>query len=248
MKKLLATILLIALCACAAPAAEHPHWGYEGDGGPEHWGMLSEDYATCEAGTEQSPIDLSNAASQDLANIEFSYAPSSINILNNGHTVQVNYDEGSYIQVDGVRYDLLQFHFHVPSEHTLEGQSFPAELHLVHRDADGNLAVVGLLLAEGSESAALAPVWPHLPAQESEVHTADGTVNAADLLPAEQATYRYPGSLTTPPCNEGVSWFVMMEPVELSTEQLQQLTAIIHGSNRPVQDIGERELVGDTTP
>jgi carbonic anhydrase len=242
------TLLLILLTACAAPAAEHPHWSYEGEGGPEHWGELEPEYELCGIGGEQSPIDLSGEAEQDLANIQFSYQPSAINILNNGHTVQVNYDEGSYIEVNETRYDLLQFHFHVPSEHTEDGQSFPAELHLVHSDADGNLAVVGILLEVGDESAALAPVWAHLPAEESEVETVEGSVDAADFLPAEQVTYRYPGSLTTPPCSEGVSWFVMMEPVQISADQEAQLSAIIDGSNRPVQELGERDLVGDSSP
>lgn len=248
MKRLLFAALVLSLAACGSATAEHPHWGYVGEGGPEHWGTLSSEYAACDSGTQQSPIDLGNPSSQDLTNIEFSYQPSAINILNNGHTVQVNYDEGSYIQVDEARYDLLQFHFHAPSEHTEAGQSFPAEVHLVHKDAEGRLAVVGVLLVEGAESAALAPVWAYLPAGESEAHTAEGSVNAAEFLPVEQATYRYAGSLTTPPCSEGVSWFVMMEPVELSAEQLDQLRAIIDGSNRPVQDLGEREVIGDSTP
>lgn len=249
MKNLTFVMLMLSIAACAAPTAEEPlHWGYEGEAGPEHWGTLSDEYAVCDSGSEQSPIDLASANSADLANIEFNYQRSAINILNNGHTVQVNYDEGSYMQVEGVRYDLLQFHFHVPSEHTEAGQSFPAEVHLVHRNADGNLAVVGILLDEGDESVALASVWEHLPAEESDVHTADGSVNGQDLLPDERATYRYPGSLTTPPCSEGVSWFVMMEPMELSSQQLAALATIIDGSNRPVQELGERELVGDSTP
>jgi carbonic anhydrase len=248
MKRILFALVVLILAACATTEAEHPHWGYEGEGGPEHWGELSEEYELCETGVEQSPIDLSGETEQDLANIQFSYEPSAINILNNGHTIQVNYDEGSSIEVNGTRYQLLQFHFHAPSEHTEDGESFPAELHLVHADADGNLAVVGILLEEGQESAALAPVWLHLPAQEGEVETVEGSVDAAGFLPEEQATYRYSGSLTTPPCSEGVSWFVMMEPVEISAEQLQQLAVIIEGSNRPIQELGERDLLGDTTP
>jgi carbonic anhydrase len=245
-------ILVILLLTACAPAAEnheaHPHWGYEGDGGPEHWAELDEAYEVCATGLEQSPIDLANAVEQDVANITFRYQPSQINILNNGHTIQVNYDEGSSIEVNGETYDLLQFHFHMPSEHTLTGQEFPGELHLVHQSAAGNLAVVGIFLDEGSENSALLPVWADLPASESEVETTGKMVDASQFLPDDQKTFRYPGSLTTPPCTEGVSWFVMVEPVEISTNQVEQFKAIISVSNRPVQPLGERELTQDSTP
>lgn len=228
--------------------AEAPHWGYEGEGAPEHWGHLSSEWAVCSEGTKQSPINLDSATENDLTNIEFSYQPSAVNILNNGHTIQVNYDEGSYIIADGTRYDLLQFHVHAPSEHSVGGELFPAELHLVHRSAEGNLAVVGIMLAEGAENAAYAPVWNNLPAEESPVVTLDVTVDAATLLPDGTLTYRYSGSLTTPPCTEGVSWFVMTTPVEISTEQMTAFLNIYEGNNRPVQPLNERELILDTTP
>jgi carbonic anhydrase len=184
-------VLLLTACAPAAEShVEHPHWGYEGDGGPEQWAELDEAYEACATGSEQSPVDLANAVQQDVANITFRYQPSQINIFNNGHTIQVNYDEGSSIEVNGETYDLLQFHFHMPSEHTLTSQ----------------------------------------------------------FLPDDQKTFRYPGSLTTPPCTEGVSWFVMVEPIEISTDQVDQFKAIISVSNRPVQPLGERELTQDSTP
>jgi carbonic anhydrase len=240
------------LAACGAPqaetAAEHPHWGYEGEGGPEHWGELDEAYEACAIGQEQSPIDLASAAEQDIANITFSYQPSHVNILNNGHTIQVNYDEGSSIEVNGETYSLLQFHFHMPSEHTLTGQEFPGELHLVHQNAAGNLAVVGIFLEEGSENEALQPVWADLPASESDVETTGEMVDASQFLPEEQKTFRYPGSLTTPPCTEGVSWFVMVEPIEISADQIDLFKAIVSVSNRPVQPLGDRELIEDSTP
>jgi carbonic anhydrase len=250
MKKVIVIVIIcLALAACAPVAeAEHPHWAYEGEGGPAHWGELDEAYEACAVGLEQSPIDLNGADLEDLSNITFHYQPSQVNILNNGHTIQVNYDEGSYIEVNGERYDLLQFHFHMPSEHTVAGLSYAGELHLVHQNAAGALAVVGIFLDSGAENLALAPVWAHLPAEESEAHASGDTVDAASFLPANQQTFRYPGSLTTPPCSEGVSWFVMAEPIQLAPSQLDQFTAIISSNNRPVQALGERELTEDSTP
>jgi carbonic anhydrase len=238
-----------AMAEHASATADHgdaPHWSYEGETGPEHWGELDAASAACAAGQTQSPIDLNAATSQDLANIAFNYQPSNLNILNNGHTIQVDYDSGSYIELDGVRYDLIQFHFHAPSEHTIQGQAMPLELHLVHRSADEHLAVVGVMLAEGAENPAFQPVWSHLPAQAAPVQTvADLQLQAAEFLPADQTTYRYSGSLTTPPCSEGVNWLVMTTPVELSAEQVAAFTAIYAHNSRPVQPLNERALLLD---
>lgn len=251
-------LLMIAsliLGACGAQVEElHPvaapaHWTYEGEEGPENWGEIDPAYATCGTGTSQSPIDISAPSEQDLSNISFHYQPSEVNILNNGHTAQVNYDAGSYIELDGVRYDVAQFHYHAPSEHALDGQLFAAELHIVHKNADGKLAVVGLLLQEGAENAAFDPFLNNLPAEQSDVKDAGVKINAADLLPAVQTTFRYSGSLTTPPCTEGVSWLVMTTPVELSAAQLTALEELFgHPNNRPVQELNDRPLAEDSTP
>ncbi len=224
------------------------HWTYEGEEGPEHWGELSADYAACADGKAQSPIDIAQPGPEDLANIVFNYEPSKVNILNNGHTIQVNYDPGSFVEIDGMRYDLAQFHFHAPSEHSIGGQLAQAELHLVHKSAAGDLAVVGVLIEEGAENPAFATIWANLPAEPAEVKSVDAEVDAAELLPAEQATYRYDGSLTTPPCSEGVKWNVMTTPIQMSAAQLAAFTAIVDGNNRPVQALGERKLVEDTSP
>jgi len=250
---LIALILLLNACAPAAqPTMEHaahpPHWTYEGEEGPAHWGELDASYATCGTGQEQSPIDIAAPQTQDLTNISFHYQPSKLNILNNGHTAQVNYDAGSYIELDGVRYDVLQFHYHSPSEHTVNGEAFPAEVHIVHKNADGNLAVVGILLREGAENSAYGPFIDNLPASESEAKDAGVTVDAAGLLPTEQTTYRYDGSLTTPPCSEGVKWLLMTTPVELSSEQLDKLDAMFEANNRPVQPLEGRTPIEDGTP
>jgi carbonic anhydrase len=244
-------MMLLLTTACTAKPGETapPHWTYEGEEGPSHWGELDTSYAACGTGQSQSPIDVANPSEQDLTNISFHYQPSAVNILNNGHTVQVNYDPGSYIELDGTRYDVVQFHYHAPSEHTVDGESFPAELHIVHRNADGNLAVVGILLKEGAENAAYQPFISNLPAETSDAKDTGVRINAMDMLPTVQTTFRYSGSLTTPPCTEGVNWLLMTTPVELSAQQRTALDSLFEGgNNRPVQPINDRTLIEDNTP
>lgn len=233
-----------ALSANASESA-HPHWSYEGEGGPAHWGHLSHDYEACSKGQRQSPIDITGAADEDIADIEFSYKPSKINIVNNGHTIQVNYDEGSYITLNGVRYNLLQFHFHGPSEHTIGGKSFVMENHFVHKNDKGELAVVGVLLEKGKENAAYSKVLANMPKKADEKKSLKDTVNAEDLLPGTRAYYTYPGSLTTPPCTENVTWLVLKSPVQLSEAQFKKYEAIYKGNARPVQSVHGRKITAD---
>jgi carbonic anhydrase len=232
----------------AAAAGHSVHWSYEGPGDPSHWGQLDKDYAICGTGKHQSPIDLANAAPKDLTDPELHYQQSELRVLNNGHTVQVNYDKGSFMDVDGQRYDVLQFHYHAPSEHHLNGKAFAAELHVVHKNAEGKLAVVGILLQEGAENAAYQAFLSNLPDHESKEAAKGAKINVAELLPATHATFRYDGSLTTPPCTEGVRWFVMTTPVNLSHAQLAALEKVFKGNNRPVQPLNDRALTEDSTP
>jgi carbonic anhydrase len=234
-------------CGRIAEPAHAPHWTYSGEAGPARWASLSPEFGTCGSGRRQSPIDLAAATPQDLANIAFHYQPSKINILNNGHTVQVNYDAGSYIELDGARYDLAQFHFHAPSEHTINGKAAAAEVHLVHKSAGGQLAVVGTLIESGETNPALAAVWDRLPAKEGPVQTFDAPFSADGLLPADRLTERYAGSLTTPPCSEDVRWNVMTTPIHVSAAQLAALTGIVGQNSRPVQPLYERTVVRDTS-
>ncbi len=239
---------LSALTACSgdAPEAageeviEHPveHWSHED---PDAWGE------TCTTGTEQSPVDLTGATSEDLADIDFDYQPSEVVLSNTGHTIQAGYGSGSAIGVDGTWYDLVQFHFHAPSEHTIDGEQAAAELHLVHQDDDGNLAVVGVLVEEGDANDAVAPVLEDLPDDEGEQTEPETQVDADGLLPEEHLTFRYDGSLTTPPCSEGVRWMVMTSPVTWSSEQLAAFTGLYGGSNRPVQPLNDRVELVDST-
>src|SRR5262245_24554635 len=238
--------LMLGAMAFVSPvvAQEPVHWSYEGAEGPEHWGELSPDYALCSTGQEQTPVDVPNATVTNPADITFNYQPSALNIFNNGHTVQVNYDAGSSIEVGGKTYNLKQFHFHTPSEHTMDTQPTDMELHLVHQSDDGQLAVVGVMLKRGAENSAYAPVFDNLPAQEGEPTPVSGvTVNARDLLPHERTYYRYNSSLTTPPCTEGVQWLLMNTPVELSEAQVTAFQQIIHNNARPIQPMNDRTFL-----
>lgn len=227
-----------------AAASGPVHWGYEGAEGPEFWGELSPDFALCSTGQEQTPIDVPVTAPTNPADITFNYQPTALTILNNGHTVQVNYDAGSSIDVGGKTYQLKQFHFHTPSEHTMNGQATELELHLVHQSADGQFAVVGVMLKQGADNPAFAPVFNNMPAQASEPAAVGGvTLNAADLLPGERTYYRYNGSLTTPPCSEGVQWLLLNTPVEVSPAQASAFQAIFDLNARPVQPLNERTFL-----
>lgn len=228
-------------------ALETADWGYEGPGAPQNWGKLSAENATCDTGTTQSPINLASATRTDLPDPQFNYQATPAAIENKGHTLQVNYTPGSTLTVGDARYELAQFHFHTPGEHQLNGKEYPAELHLVHQASDGKLAVVGVFIEEGSANEALSGLWNQLPKNKGQTSQVSSVqVNAANLLPTERQHFLYAGSLTTPPCTEGVTWMVMDEPIEMSAEQIGALRSIIGTSNRPVQPLGSRQLRLDT--
>ena len=231
----------VALGNGAVVAQELPHWTYEGDTGPRYWADLDPSYATCGVGTSQSPVDIPLDTPAVADDVVYAYTDSALTIVNNGHAIQVDYDDGSSVEIDGSTYALDQFHFHSPSEHTTAGANAAMEMHLVHADADGNQAVVGVLLVEGAHNPAFAPVWDNMPADEGDPVTVVGiTIDAADLLPADLDYYGYNGSLTTPPCTEDVVWHMLATPVELSDEQIAQFRAIHDGTNRPTQPLNDR--------
>lgn len=244
---ILANLVFVAMLF-AQEEPHPPHWTYEGEEGADHWGELDPAYAACAEGMEQSPIDLTNAEAFDLVDVATSYQASTLTILNNGHTVQANYDAGSTMTVNGHTYELKQFHFHTPSEHTIAGQSFPLEVHFVHADADGHLAVIGVMLTEGAaDNAAFAPVFNAMPAEAAEPAVVEGaTIDANAMLPEDQLYYTYRGSLTTPPCSEGVRWIVMTTPVELSAAQIEAFQSIFELNARPAQPINARGLLLDS--
>ena len=252
-RKALPWVALAGAAACYGHGSAH--WGYGTRDCPAVWAELSPAYALCGTGPEQSPIDLRDAEVVDHAPMLHDYEPSSLQIIrhehvvdvvDNGHTIQVDYDDGSTLQVGADRYELAQFHFHAPSEHTIDGRRFPMEMHLVHRSASGGFAVLGVLIEEGAHHPAFDPFWGRLPQRPGErLHLEHVQVDIDDLLPESQATYRYRGSLTTPPCSEGVRWFVAVEPIALSAAQIDAFTSIIHGNARPVQPLGPRAVTMD---
>lgn len=226
---------------------EDAHWSYEGEEGPENWGELSELFSLCATGEAQSPIDIADTDQLDLTDIEFNYQPSMLNIFNNGHTIQVQYDAGSSIVYNEIRYNLLQFHFHTPSEHTVNGESVPMELHFVHQDpATGELAVVGVLLREGAENVEYAPIFDELPTESGDPQPSNLMVEALRLLPEDTTYYTYVGSLTTPPCSQGVRWLLLTTPVDISAAQIQAFQSVFNMNARPVQPLNERDLLQDS--
>lgn len=225
-------------------------WGYGKDNGPDVWGQLSSDYAFCSTGTRQSPVDIVNPEARNLPEIVFNYSSSPLEIYNNGHTIGVAYDgSANWIEVEDTRYDLLQFHFHSPSEHTLGGKRFDMEMHLVHRNASGELVVVGVLIEAGRFNGAFESMWLNLPSTAEGTRTVRGvSVNAVDLLPSSRLCYRYDGSLTTPPCSEGVKWLLLKMPVQMSESQINAFRNIIDGNARPVQPLNGRQILMDIGP
>lgn len=225
-------------------AQEHhsPHWSYEGATAPAHWGDLSPDYSACKSGQEQSPINIAKTVSAKLPPLEFKYLPSPLRLIDNGHTVQVNYAAGSYIVVGDRRYDLVQFHFHHPSEEEINGKHSDLVIHLVHKDADGHLAVVAVLFQEGASNAAVKEVVDHLPGGKEQEVSSSATINAMDILPRNRSYYTFQGSLTTPPCTEGVTWFVLQTPSTLSQAELQALAKLYPHNARPVQSLNARTV------
>jgi len=229
--------------AQAAPA----HWSYSGEHGPSHWGDLESDFAICSTGKRQSPIDI-KAAKKDtsLEPIQFDYKPSPLKVVNNGHTIRVDYAPGSSVTVAGKTYPLVQFHFHKPSEEQIAGKKYDMVVHLVHQLPDG-LLVVGLLVKTGPENPAIKALWANLPATENKPSEVPGvTINAADLLPSDRNYYTFDGSLTTPPCSEGVRWYVMRTPIHFSAAQVAAFAKIYPMNARPIQPTDGREIKEST--
>ena len=223
---------------------EQPHaaeWSYEGDIGPKHWGSLSSAYILAKQGKQQSPVDISKPIEKDLPRVVFNYRPAKINLVYNGHTIEEE-EGGSHIRIDDKLFELKQFHFHAPSEHTINGSHADMEMHLVHKANDGAVTVIAVMIKQGAENMSFTSIWENLPTPEkSEVQVAR-TVDATDLLPGNHAYYQYRGSFTTPPCTEGILWLVLEVPIELSRRQIDKFKSIINGNNRPVQHLNGRKI------
>ena len=237
-----------------------PHWSYAQGEGPAHWAELSPAYALCGEGLRQSPINLVENPRTDLVGamafgshrIAFEYRASPLRIvrqshiadvLNSGHTIQINPEGESVLELDDERFRLVQYHFHAPSEHTLNGRRFPMELHAVHQSESGDLAVVGVFIESGATHPTMAKLWAHIPEKQGLMdHHEDVEISPGALLPDTLHVYRYSGSLTTPPCNEDVRWVVIAEPIEFSEEQIETFEEFYSGNNRPLQPLNGRKV------
>lgn len=230
-----------AHAADAAPLAHvHGHWSYEGETGPQNWARLKPEFATCASGKRQSPIDIRDGIKVALEPIKFDYKPSYFRIVDNGHTIQVTVGAGLNMQIMGRSYELQQFHFHRPAEERIDGRSFDMVVHLVHKDLDGRLAVIAVLLDRGVEHPTIQTLWNNLPLEKNESYQPSVAINPADLLPADRSYFTYMGSLTTPPCSEGVLWMVMRQPVQISPEQISIFSRFYRNNARPIQPPGDR--------
>ena len=225
----------------APQALDQPaHWSYQGEGGPAQWGALKPDFAKCASGTRQSPIDIRDGIRVDLDPVQFQYRSTGYSVVDNGHTVQVNLGTGNTIEVLGRRYDLVQFHFHRPSEERINGRQFDMVAHLVHKDVEGRLAVVAVLLDRGSAHPLVQAIWNNLPLEKGDEIPARAALDLNQLLPEDRRYFTYMGSLTTPPCSEGVLWMVMAQPVTISAEQLAIFARLYPMNARPTQSVSGR--------
>lgn len=243
LKVILATGLLICTCltTLAREGAGVP-WGYKGTIGPGYWGRLSDGYRQCSNGNNQSPININWAAELELDQIEFHYNPTPVFLINNGHTIQLNHSSGSYIVIAGDRFDLIQLHFHALSEHQVNGRHYPMEMHLVHQNKNKQLAVIGVFFNLGRQNKSLQKLWKSLPRRKGASVSGRAVINITSLLPNKRSYYHYMGSLTTPPCSEGVRWLVLKNPVQISREQLNTFKKLYPANYRPVMPLNSRNI------
>lgn len=245
-KILFAALLSSSTFALAAThaGAQHGHWSYSGETGPEHWAELDPAFATCAQGQQQSPINIATVYSQQLDALNFKYQPSRIAILNNGHSIQHDYDPGSFLEVGAQRYQLVQLHFHTPSEESINNRRAPMDIHLVHRNEAGELAVVAVQIEQGATNKLIGEIWSKMPREENVINTfTTQKYNVADLLPQSKQYWTFMGSLTTPPCTEGVRWLVLKEPIQLSAKQITQFKKLFKMNARPVQALNQRAVL-----
>ncbi len=222
----------------AADKAHDVHWGYEGDKGPEHWG---DNFPICGKGKKQSPLNIIGPFEKSKDTLTVDYKEGPLKMLNNGHTIQVNVEPGSTLTIGKESFDLLQFHFHRPSEEQVDGKNAAMVAHFVHKSKEGKLAVIGVMLNEGKDSAAIKTLWANLPPKEMEEFLPPKVMfNPGSMLPKELGFYNYEGSLTTPPCTEGVQFYILKTPAELSKQQLAKFPFKLNA--RPVQSLNGRKI------
>ncbi|HFO2531861.1 TPA: carbonic anhydrase [Yersinia enterocolitica] len=243
-RKLLLMAMLVTSFSCIA--AEHaPHWGYDGQDGPENWSKISPDFSLCSTGKNQSPINIHDSLKTHHSNLQLTTQPSKQEMVNNGHTIQVNVTNGSTLVLDEDTFTLQQFHFHSPSENLIDGKQFPLEAHFVFKDKDGALAVLALMFKEGKPNQQLTEAWQKMPTEAGQSIALSKPIDIKTLSDKQQKFYRFSASLTTPQCSEGVRWIVFKEPVNISAEQVSQFSSAMkhHANNRPVQPLNGRVII-----
>lgn len=242
MKKLIfATGVLLA--PHFVTAAQNNEWSYSGNTGPEYWSSLSHEYARCSNGKNQSPIDIDTTIDADLDSFDYSYGSLKGTMINKGYTLQLDFESGNSIEVDNIDFELKQLHFHTSSEHTFDEDSYPLEMHLVHADQNGNLAVVAVVFQSDELNRELAQILALAPSQKGDYQELAQAFNPAGLLPDDKSYFRYNGSLTTPPCDEGVRWLVMRERLTASDSQINKLNSLFGNNSRPVQPQNARAVL-----
>ncbi|MCB1138977.1 MAG: carbonic anhydrase family protein [Leptospiraceae bacterium] len=229
-------------CADGKGGAEHGHWSYEGGTGPENWGELSEEFEACKMGKYQSPIDIKDATAADLPELQLEYKDAGFEVVNNGHSIQVNLKDAGKLVIGEDAYNLLQFHFHHPSEAAVNGERFPLVAHFVHKSASGELAVVGLLFRKGAVNESLSGIWSLMPGSADQTNPGEGTLNPTSIIQDASAYYTFKGSLTIPPCSEGVRWIVLKNPATISAEQVDAFKKLYPMNARPIQPRNHREI------
>ena len=225
------------------PGKDGAHWDYEGANGPENWGKMAEANKACASGQEQSPIDLTGGVDAEVSNIALHWNPSAWSVVNNGHTIQVEGKDGGYATIDGERFELIQFHFHTPSEHTIDGRNYPMEVHFVHKNAEGRLAVIGVLMMPGGENPLFSNIMEKAPKEEGTASL--GVIEQRGMIAPIDGVYRYQGSLTTPPCSETVLWTVLSTPILVSQKDVEAFQALFPMNARPIQPVNRRYVLRD---
>ncbi len=244
---IIAVMTLITLNSYGAGGGAH--WGYSGASGPANWGDVKPEYGTCKLGMSQSPVNIipTKALRGDLGPIEFDYRDTPLKMINNGHTIQVNYGSDSFMRVSGKTYKLLQLHFHSPSEDSVNGKSYDMQAHFVHQNSEGQLAVVGVFLEKGEYNPFIGTLWNEMPHEVNSEQVSHTQINGSSLLPSNGSYYHFSGSLTTPPCSEDVQWYVLQTPVEASAEQIEEFVSLVGHNARPTQPLNDREVIAVTT-
>ena len=237
---LLACLILVS----PALAAEGHHWGYTGEFSPENWHKADPSFGLCQEGKNQTPIDIKADYDVALPALNLAYDHKGESVLNNGHTIQVSFPSGNSLTVGDRVFSLLQVHFHSPSENTLNGQSFPMEAHFVHKDSEGNLLVLAVFFKEGEANPGMAALWKDMPKAANQTAKLSQAFDPKSILPASMDYIYFNGSLTTPPCSEGVRWSVLKTPLTVSKEQAEELLKVMKGpNNRPLQPANARPVL-----